>query len=614
MALRSIKLLALLVIPIVAAWLGTLIEQTRFGEWVELRSYDLRFRLRGPLPSPSRPGIVLVLVDEESFRRIPEPLILWQRHFARVVEALTRSRAAAIGLDFVFADTGRLDPEGQQALVEALLRAQGEGITTVLAYGARAAGTDRPAPRLLMAMGPSGFAFANLTTDPDDFVRRQELSGIAANGESRPGFAYALASPLLSNTTDPPQAEPSDAARTLLINYRGPDAFTTLPFWKVLEAGSTEQEVELRRQIEGNIVLIGMGTEEDLHATPLYYWPRPVRPGEANELSGHRRTPGVAIHAHALSTLLEGPFLDRAPDWQQQGLAWSTALSVTASSLFLPLAPALVVLTITAGLVGALVMTWSFSGGTVLQLVAPTVALTTAFVLAQGLNYRLEGREKKKLRRLFQRYVSPEVVRQLVECPEDLALEGERREVTVLFSDIRDFTTRSEQTAPETLVLCLNRYLSVMVEIIHRHGGMVDKFIGDAIMAVFGAPLPVEDHARRAVDAALAMQAALRQLNRKFSSDGIPELTIGVGIHSGEAIVGNIGSPERMEYTVIGDTVNVASRIEGLCKRFGSSVLVSEATRTAAEGDVAFESVGEAMLKGRKEPVAIYRVMDRSDR
>ncbi len=609
MSTRSIRLLALVAVPVLAVWLGNQLERTRFGEWMELRSYDLRFRLRGPLPPPTHPGILLVLVDEESLQRIPEPLVFWQGHFARTISTLVRCRAAAIGLDFVFGDTGRFDPDGQQALIEALLAAQSENIPTVLAYGARRGGADRLSVPLQMALGPAGFAFANLTTDPDDFVRRQEVSALDGEGRVHPGFASSLASALTGGPVARPGPEPSPPSRTVLINFRGRGGFPTLPFWKVLEEGASEDDSELCRAIAGNIVLVGMGTEEDLHATPLYYWPRVSAEGPSVSPLDWHRTLGIAIHAHALSTLLEGPPLVPASYWRQQALALSAALLVTGSSLFLSFPLALLGLAAVTTLQGFHVMQWSFSQGTVLQLVAPAAAVASAFILAQGLNYRLEGREKRKLRRLFQRYVSPEVIRQLVGRPERLALEGERRAVTVLFSDIRDFTTRCERTTPEELVLFLNRYLTAMVEIIHRHGGMVDKFIGDAIMAVFGAPLPLHDHARRAVEAGLEMQSALRRLNRKFASEGIPELTIGIGIHSGEAIVGNIGSPERMEYTVIGDTVNVSARIESLCKRFGPSVLISGSTRSGLNGRFLSEKVGEELLKGKTLPVAVYRVL-----
>ena len=317
------------------------------------------------------------------------------------------------------------------------------------------------------------------------------------------------------------------------------------------------------------------------------------------------------IHAHTLSTLLDGPSLEPPSDWVLQATAGVTALAVAGVSLFFPFSAGLLALMVSTGLGGMLVMEWSFAHGVILEFVSLVVAAMSAFLFAQGLNYRLEGREKQKLRRLFQRYVSPEVVQRLVDRPEALALEGERRKVSVLFSDIRGFTSLSERLPAEELVLCLNRYLTVMVEIIHRNGGMVDKFIGDAIMAIFGAPLPATDHAARAVKTGCDMQAALVRLNRKFEDEGIPQLTIGVGVHSGEAVIGNVGSPDRMEYTVIGDTVNVASRIESLCKRFGPCVLISAATRSeVVDGAFAFESVGDEFLKGRAEPVSIFRVTE----
>ena len=605
MSVRSIKWIALFVLPVLSAWLGVAAERTRLGQWIELRSYDLRFRLRGPLPK-TETEIVVVAVDEATLDRILDPLILWQSHFAEAVSRLRKSGARAIGIDVVFGSAGQLDPQGEQALVAALLEAERDGIPTILAYGAQAAAADRPSPSLLMALGPGGFGFANLTTDSDDFVRRQNLRATADDGTMSASFASALAASTAPGD-ERPLGRPRAGDETIWINYRGRQAFTTVPFWQLLASDGTE----LRRRIEGNIVLLGMVTDGDLHPTPLYYWPRSQeRPGSSPQGS-LRRTPGVMIHAHTLSTLLDGPSLEPPSDWVLQATAGVTALAVAGVSLFFPFSAGLLALMVSTGLGGMLVMEWSFAHGVILEFVSLVVAAMSAFLFAQGLNYRLEGREKQKLRRLFQRYVSPEVVQRLVDRPEALALEGERRKVSVLFSDIRGFTSLSERLPAEELVLCLNRYLTVMVEIIHRNGGMVDKFIGDAIMAIFGAPLPATDHAARAVKTGCDMQAALVRLNRKFEDEGIPQLTIGVGVHSGEAVIGNVGSPDRMEYTVIGDTVNVASRIESLCKRFGPCVLISAATRSeVVDGAFAFESVGDEFLKGRAEPVSIFRVTE----
>jgi class 3 adenylate cyclase len=212
------------------------------------------------------------------------------------------------------------------------------------------------------------------------------------------------------------------------------------------------------------------------------------------------------------------------------------------------------------------------------------------------------------VRELFGRYVSPEIVRRLAAEPDSLRLGGERVTLTLLFSDIRGFTAMSERLPPETVVEVLNEYLEAMTAIVFRHGGTVDKFIGDAVMAFWGAPIPVPDHARRAVAAALEMRAELAALNARWRERGVPvELRIGIGVHTGEAIVGNIGSLSRkLEYTAIGDTVNLTSRLEGMTVPMGTDLLISDATREAAGDAFDYHPLGEVQVKGKEQAVRVH--------
>jgi class 3 adenylate cyclase len=215
-------------------------------------------------------------------------------------------------------------------------------------------------------------------------------------------------------------------------------------------------------------------------------------------------------------------------------------------------------------------------------------------------------RERELIRQVFGRYVSEPVAKEILAGK--LELGGERREASVLFSDIRGFTTLSENMEPRDVVLLLNRYFTRMVACVAAENGMVNKFLGDGMMAVFGAPLAQEDAALRAVRAALAMQAALAEFNREQRQAGGRELAIGVGIATGEVLVGNVGSADRAEYTAIGDVVNVASRIEGLTKEVGAPILIDEATRARVQTSLVCEAAGERAVKGRAAPVMVYRV------
>ncbi|MFZ5628611.1 MAG: adenylate/guanylate cyclase domain-containing protein [Spirochaetota bacterium] len=227
--------------------------------------------------------------------------------------------------------------------------------------------------------------------------------------------------------------------------------------------------------------------------------------------------------------------------------------------------------------------------------------------LTQGINEMAAGlREREHIRETFGRAVDPSVRDYLLRSPH--GMKGELRDVTVLFSDIRGFTAFSETQTPEALVAWLNRYLAVMTECVSRHGGVVNKYIGDAIMAVFNAPLPVENHANRAVACALDMLATLARLNAELVTEEIPEVRIGIGLHCGPVTAGSVGSADRLEYTVIGDTVNTASRIEGLCKKAGRPLLLSRAVAEACGNEWEFVRLGKAHVKGKADALEILTV------
>lgn len=217
--------------------------------------------------------------------------------------------------------------------------------------------------------------------------------------------------------------------------------------------------------------------------------------------------------------------------------------------------------------------------------------------------------EKEHVRHAFSRYVTKEVVDEILKGQVNVSL-GVRREVTILFSDIRGFTTMAEHMAPEDVVHDLNEYFSEMVDVVFRHGGTVDKYIGDGIMAIFGAPLPQPDHAYQAVRTAAAMREALGSLNARRTQAGKPPLEIGVGLHTGECVIGNIGTAERMDYTAVGDAVNTASRIEGLTKVFGLDVLLSGATYRQVVGRVRTEAHPPLQVKGRTTPLEVHHLLE----
>jgi len=269
-------------------------------------------------------------------------------------------------------------------------------------------------------------------------------------------------------------------------------------------------------------------------------------------------------------------------------------------------------LTGAVALVAATLFGWQsialFARGTWIPVTVPLLALVFAFVGDLAWKYFVEGREKRQVKKLFSRYVSKDVYDQLVANPSLAALGGARRHMTVLFSDIRGFTTMSEKGTPEDVVAQLNQLFTRMVAVVFSNRGTVDKFVGDMVMALYGAPLDDEDHAEHAVRTALAMIKTLQEMNQEWARDGKPLLDIGIGINTGDMIAGNVGSETIMSYTVIGDAVNLGARLESLNKEYGTRIIISEATRERLKGRYDIHPLGDVIVKGKSKPVAIFEV------
>ena len=233
------------------------------------------------------------------------------------------------------------------------------------------------------------------------------------------------------------------------------------------------------------------------------------------------------------------------------------------------------------------------------------------FAVASAYGYAVEGRQKRYIQGAFSQYLSPEIVKQIADNPEMLALGGQRREVTFYFSDIQGFTTFSEQLSPEKLTKLMNRYLGEMTDTILASGGTLDKYIGDAVMAFWGAPAPCPDHALVACKAALANQKRLERLREEFAREGYPPVRNRIGLNSGPASIGNMGSAARLSYTAIGDNVNLASRLEGANKAYGTYIMISESTYKGAGGAAAVEvrELDFVKVKGKNLPIRVYELL-----
>lgn len=321
--------------------------------------------------------------------------------------------------------------------------------------------------------------------------------------------------------------------------------------------------------------------------------------------------PGVEFHAQALNTILTRRFLQR-PEWiKGLELVQLAALGLLLA-LLLPRAGAVGGVLLTCAAVGGSSMfsVWMLDRhGFLVDMVTPAAASLFLFTLLTFLNYFVEEREAQRLRSAFAQYLAPEVVEELVKNQDSVVLTGEERELTILFSDIRSFTSMAERMRPEDLCAFLNEYLTPMTAAVMSRRGTVDKFIGDAVMAFWNAPLTTPSHARHACECALAMLKELEALNRSWLRRGLPAIRIGIGVHCGMARVGNMGSRQRFEYTVIGDTVNLASRLEGLTKLYGAEIVVSGAVRDTLRHEFRFRQLDTVRVVGKTEPVAIYQLL-----
>ncbi|HEY8171978.1 MAG TPA: adenylate/guanylate cyclase domain-containing protein, partial [Dehalococcoidia bacterium] len=316
---------------------------------------------------------------------------------------------------------------------------------------------------------------------------------------------------------------------------------------------------------------------------------------------------GPEVHANVVDAFFSNRSIERAPPWLTLTLVIAAMVIVGVAGSFLN-----AWLTGAVAFVAAALFAWQsiawFARGTWIPVTVPLLALVFAFVGDLAWKYFVEGREKRQVKKLFSRYVAKDVYDQLVANPSLAALGGARRHMTVLFSDIRGFTTMSEQGTPEDVVAQLNQLFTRMVAVVFAHRGTVDKFVGDMVMALYGAPLDDEEHAEHAVQTALAMIKTLREMNLEWARHGKPQLDIGIGINTGDMIAGNVGSETIMSYTVIGDAVNLGARLESLNKEYGTRIIISEATRERLKGRYDIHPLGDVIVKGKSQPVAIFGV------
>ncbi len=617
-----------IIIALIVAIALTMMHRSRvkFFEVLELKTLDLEFALRGPV-APG-PETVIAAIDEKSISRLgrfPWPRATW----GRIVDRLTDEGAKVVVFDVFFSEQ---ENTASDEVFERAIRRNGRVILPMVfdlsgAY-AESGFTDKQVDFLIPAaytvmrnteqdavpaaamvlptlerFSSAAGSLAHINMVPDlDGTLRWEMLAIRYHDDCYPpiglqaarlyrGLPYEkMVLDFAGSVSLGDTVIATDRSARMLINYRGPN--NTFPSYSLadlldgtLPAGAFKDK----------IVLIG--------ATAIGIYDLRVTPFSTNMA-------GIEKHANVVDNTLRGDFLRRAADIDIPLIFLFTLLlgvllprlgAKAGAALFLAL------LGVFTGVVYYLFAARGVWSGWVY----PASALFFGYTSQTAYRFFTEERRARDIRRMFSSYVSKRIVDELIRDPRKMKLGGDRKELTVLFSDIRGFTTFSEKHEPEEVVSQLNEYLGAMTLVVFEHEGTLDKFVGDAVMAFWGAPLDQPDHAVRAVRCAQAMIVRLKELQKKWEAEGKHVIDIGVGINTGEMIVGNMGAEgKKMDFTVIGDNVNLAARLEGLTRQYNSHIIISQYTREKIGDSVAAAELASVTVKGKQKPVTIYGVGD----
>ncbi len=608
----------------------------RVGESFELRTQDYRFQLRGE--RKVSPVIQIVFIGDDSIRVLGKwP---WRRRYhAALIHALSQYRPRAIGYDVLFTEPAIDFPEDDRLLTKATKEAgniyypffftmekekefeTGSQVNIEkFALDYRIGEEDRflqaseaTLPIIELAGNMRGTGFVNVTPDIDGTTRRVPLV-MEYRERLFPSLSLELASDYLGVINDEIEVKPGryielkgsrlgnikipvDRKGQMLVNYPGgieslwtSDFVQVLQSYKQVQVG--QEPIVKLSDFEDKIVLVGLTAtgSTDLRAipfAPLY--------------------PQVGVLASTISTILNRDFLVAVPRGTNVLLFFALAIIMAVSVPHMsPLKGALFTFSLLLSYLFLALYLFSHKS-LCLTVVYPEIMIFFGYLSTITYKYATEEKEKRRIKRIFQRYVSSQVVEELLTGPDKIVLGGRKKEVTVLFADIRNFTSVASEMAPEEVVNILNEFFTMVTEVIFKYQGTLDKYMGDAVMAIYGAPIEEANHAEKALKAALEMQEKMELLGRRLLERGIEPIRIGIGINTGEAVIGNIGSLQRMEYTAIGDSVNLAARLEEVAK--SDQTLISENTYRVVKDIVEVRILEPMVIRGKDELVQVYEVL-----
>ncbi|MDD5771970.1 MAG: adenylate/guanylate cyclase domain-containing protein [bacterium] len=600
-------------------------EYLSFFEDFERKTLDSRFNFRTDYYNKKFKeefqNIVIIEIDDESATKLGR-ISEWPRSmYAKVLDYISEGGAKQIGFDVLFTENSK-DLKDDNLLIESIKRSQ--RVYSSYYFSAKPGTNDEIIRSFSYPLGneldtaiyweqyifppiygivqnSKGIGFINLKNDRDGIIRRIPLF-IKHEERAYPQFAVKMAIDYLGISNENIRLEkgkyfhfndikiPVGKDNQMLVNYAGYYVFRYIPFWKIYE------QIVPKEYFQDKIVFIAATAAGayDLRSTPV------------KEIS-----PGIEINANAFFTIINKNFVIELNSKQAIIILLFLSLFCFVISNIFSLGISIIataflwILYFTSALV-------LFQKNSIwLPLIKPTLVIFTSFTGNLGYKYLSERKQKKFIQGAFQRYVSPAVLKELMQDPEKINLYGEEKELTVLFSDIRGFTTFSENLSPKENVAVLNEYFRRMAKIVFKHDGMLDKFIGDAIMVVFGAPIIQANHAERACLCALEMIEEANKFSKEQEEKGKHQFKIGVGINTGNMILGNMGSDTKMDYTVIGDNVNLGSRIESLNKDYKTSIIISESTYEKVRDKFIVKDLGNVTVKGRKAETKIYELLQK---
>jgi adenylate cyclase len=600
------------------ALIGSVASGTTMG-WVDGLLYDLSLATYRARPGIGGDPVAVIAVDRsslESEELAGTPRVLFGPFWAKLIDGLVKADAKAIGFDIIFnysanrfpALKGQYDRAFYDALGrhhERLVLARSAGLPVAPPVEAAVVDIDKDVGN----EEPAAIAFVELTPDSDGVQRQLAPQLHATDGHLLPTFAAALLR----------RAQASAMPQPLLLAPPAP--LETIPTYRLIDVlRCLDQEPAAAKQVfSGKVVLIGSNLpEEDRKSTPDRFMRRTPPPlvegGECHlrrlgpsHLEG-RTTPGVFVHAAAVEAVLTGNLVGPVPTLERAAVA--VLASFCGSALGFSMTPWIAVLgvaVVAAICFAAAVVLLPF--GFWLPLAIPLTALAASMVLAYLVRFLAEERRRRRVQQAFNHYLAPSIVDQLAESETELRLGGERRDITVMFADLSGFTALSTKLSPEELMAVTNAYHALMVAAVEATGGYVNQFIGDAVMAIWGVPLADTDHAANGARAALRIVESIMRAKTEADLRGEPGYAVKIGLNTGPAVVGNVGAPKRYNYTAVGETVNIAARLESVPEDYGCRIVVGPKTAAAIADRFVLCELDWIKVKGKDEAFSIFQLI-----